>query len=282
MNEMPGLEKQKSQSGQALVEYVLLLAIGATLLLGLASQFYKPFGNWVQNQMGPYLECLLDVGELPTLGNTDADGECASQFRPFTPGANANVGTPGAGGRNGENSSGGNNSRNRKPGSSDKDGSTSGPTASGGDSSSSRMKGFPTGGTRGADGPGSSQGDQVVVEKLPESKYMKLRSSGSASVVYQQRIQSVGIAGVLSQEQVKRQNRENPTVKVATLEESEITSKNRTITVKAPERKTAAEEPELPWSFGEYFKFAIILMIIVAIILFIAGQVAQISKSMEK
>jgi hypothetical protein len=69
MNEMHRLEKQKSQAGQTTVEYILIVALSVTIILGLMSQFYKPFGNWMQDYMGQYLECLLDVGELPTVAD---------------------------------------------------------------------------------------------------------------------------------------------------------------------------------------------------------------------
>lgn len=281
MNEMPGLEKQKSQSGQALVEYVLLLAIGTTLLLGLASQFYKPFGNWVQNQMGPYLECLLDVGELPSLGNGAGDGECATQFQPFSAGANANGNPPRPLSSNGGGNDGGGNPQNSAL-NSNGSGSGGGTSNSAVNSSRGRNRGFPIGGGQGADGAGRGKGDEVIVEKLPESRFLKLRSGGGGSVVVQQRIPAVGIAGSIAQERAKQQSRETAPVKVGAFDESEIQSKGKKLLIKPTERKTASEEEDRPWTFGEYFKFAIILMIIVAIVLFLAGQVAQISKSMEK
>ncbi len=279
MYEMPRLEKQKSQSGQALVEYVLLIAIASTLLLGLANQFYKPFGNWVQNQMGPYLECLLDVGELPALGG-DTSGECANQFQPFSPGAVGGGNPPRTVGSNGNNGSNANLRNSSLENSGNGSGGKTQSTPI--NSSGGRNKGFPIGKNSGADGSGNSKENQVIIEKLPESKFFKLRSAGGSSVVIQQRIPATGINGLLPSERARVQKREGGPVNVGTVEESESTKKTKAFLVKPTERKTASEEDEKPWTFGEYFKYAVILMIIIAIILFLAGQVAQISKSMEK
>ncbi len=58
--------------------------------------------------------------------------------------------------------------------------------------------------------------------------------------------------------------------------------KSKKFIMKAPERKVANADDDKPWSFSEYFKYGLIILIIVAIVLFLLGQMAQISKSMEK
>lgn len=281
MNEMLALEKQKSQSGQALVEYVLLLVIAIALVLGLANQFYKPFGNWVQNQMGPYLECLLDVGELPALGS-DSGGECTSnKFVPGRP-----KGSPNPNNLNSKPSDGPPpDGKNKNQSSSESSSSSSSTAASGsGGGRNGRNQGFKIGGPRGADGAANGNfGDQVMTEKLPQSKFFKFRSSSNLGFSVQSQTLVSGLDGTLPPE--KRNGREratSSTYKAGNLDQSEIEGKPQRLIIKPGVRKISAEAPEEAWSFAKYVKFALILLIVVAVILFLAGQFSQISKSMEK
>jgi hypothetical protein len=281
MNEMHRLEKQKSQSGQALVEYILIVGLSVAIILGLMNQLYKPFGDWMKDYMGQYVECLLDVGELPTTGGGSESGECNSRFRSFSvadgrPPINANGSSQDK-----------NNSQNRR----------SPPQASSstnGDSSSSgamanRARGrsgttpFPVGSRAGSDsGLTSNNASNAIVEKLPESQYYKNRSSGSSPFVAGPMITRNGLnqSFVVSKKQNSSQV-EQPE-KLPLHEEVGQEPKSKKFVMKAPERKVASADDDKPWSFSEYFKYGLIILIIVAIVLFLLGQIAQISKSMEK
>lgn len=269
---------KNSQSGQALVEYVLLLVITISLILGLASQIYRPFGGWLQNYMGAYLECLIDVGELPSLGYQDSSGECNARFQPgtLTTGRPPVSNSSGAGTGSRPNSGNTNNS-------SDSGAGGSSFNSSGGGSSRASSRGFSVGGPRGADGPASASASNVITEKLPESGYFRLRSRGGTVSNSPQNGRSRGISGVIKQEQERIQKREQRAFSSGQVSSSEINSNRaKKLIVKPPERKLAANDEDKPWSFGEYLKFGLIFLIIVAIILFLAGQLLQISKSMEK
>jgi hypothetical protein len=288
MNEMLRLEKQKSQAGQTTVEYILIVALSVTIILGLASQFYKPFGNWMQDYMGQYLECLLDVGELPTIGGSSDSGECTSKFSAFSV----------TGGRppinSGSSNNSGNSDRDRnKPANSG--GNTAGDSGGSGTSASvanrSRSGGgkepFAVGKRGGSDGVGSGQGngDGQIVEKLPASQYMKLNNNRGSSVISSNEL---GRRGELNQSFIvnKRKDDDGPekaeTVKLAEEEEYGRSQKSKKFIVKPPERKPTSDEEQMPWSFSEYFKYGLIILIVVALLLFLFGQILQISKSMEK
>lgn len=61
-----------NQGGQAVVEYILLLVIIVSLVMGAK----KAFGNvddFISHYIGDYVTCLMEYGELPSLGVTDAD-----------------------------------------------------------------------------------------------------------------------------------------------------------------------------------------------------------------
>lgn len=76
-----------SQAGQAVTEYVLVLItviIVFFLAGGFLRQFNSGFSAWVKNYYGEYLSCLLETGELPTLGYEGGNGGCEDEFQPFT------------------------------------------------------------------------------------------------------------------------------------------------------------------------------------------------------
>jgi hypothetical protein len=271
MNEMLFRDKQNSQSGQALVEYILLLVIATAIIVGLAQQIHRPFGTWMRNYMGEYLECLLDIGELPTIGGSSASGECNSRFKK---GTLAN-GRPPLAPQEGPGSSG----ANKNKGSNE--------TSGGGQSTSaaSNSGGRQTMGISprsGADSPKSAQGDKQMMEKLPESQFFKNRGTGSYNVSSSRSSKITLDTWSASYNRKKKGSNEE---KVIPIEESQVNGPQREakkLFIKPTERKVANDETDVEWSFAQYIKFALIIFIIIAIVLFLGGQIAQISKSMEK
>lgn len=75
----------RNQRGQSIVEYILTLIIGVSLILGGMYQLNSAFKTWANNYFGTYLACLLEAGELPSISGTGGDsGVCAQMFKPFT------------------------------------------------------------------------------------------------------------------------------------------------------------------------------------------------------
>lgn len=278
MNEM-SLKKvaKNDQSGQALVEYVLLLAIAVALILGLMNQFYRPFGDWMKDYMGAYLECLIDVGELPSLGYENESSECNSKLKSGTlaNGRPSNRGPKAEG-----------NEPAKKAGRDADDSSTSGSTAGseGSRRNAAEARGFQVGGPRGADGPGSAAAaNGSITEKLPESQFFRSRGKPYAVTNPVETARPSGVTGVITTERKKIQNREQKPFTAARTEDLGTDSKKvKKLIVKPGERKIASEESSPSWSFSEYLKFGIIIIIIIALVLFLGGQILQISKSMEK
>jgi hypothetical protein len=230
--------------------------------------------------MGPYLTCLLDVGELPNLGGGEVSGECTVEN--FELGANR-AGVAGSGSR-GSSSGGQSGSKNE---SKDSLGDT--------ESAKSKDKDNSRGGfagrsnrpsevaSRGGDGPRTGEKVvQEVPEELAQSRYFKLaRSTAAAGSGGRRRfIASQGIAGVIALEKEKLERRQGRirTLAAANAEKS----KSKKLVIKPQERKVAEASSEEGWSFGQFFRIVLIVMMIVAIVLFIGGQVFQISKGMDK
>ncbi len=76
----------RGQKGQATIEYILLLVVVIAIILGVIYQFDSAFQNFAQGYFGQYLACLIETGELPSLDaqqNYDP-GSCNSQFQSFS------------------------------------------------------------------------------------------------------------------------------------------------------------------------------------------------------
>lgn len=70
------------ESGQATFEYLLLLIFATLIIMGGLYQLSTAFQSFARSYFGDYFECLLETGELPTLGS--GQGICASSYQPFS------------------------------------------------------------------------------------------------------------------------------------------------------------------------------------------------------
>jgi len=69
-----------NERGQALAEYILMLTVSVALILGLMFEFNTAFQSWANNYFGDYLTCLLETGELPSIGGSPGDSGVCNQF----------------------------------------------------------------------------------------------------------------------------------------------------------------------------------------------------------
>lgn len=276
-----GLNNQK---GQGFTEYVLLMVITVSLVLALATQVYQPFNKWLKSYMGNYVQCLLDAGELPNLSYTGSqESLCPNEGFSFKDGVPLRTPPPRAptrisenttvekfSGRNSSSSSGSDGSSGRSRSNYSSDSNGNGP----------RMKNSRG---MGVDG-GESTGNQTVVENPnPGNGYMKISGIGGMFGNSNRRsVSADGLGGLLEERRKKEKEREPKTFKVAEVDTEGMAGKPRKLRLKSTERKVASIEQDQPWSFAQYLKWAVILMLLLAIILFLVGQAMQISKSMEK
>lgn len=73
-----------NQKGQAVTEYILVLVVVVAIILGGMYQLNSAFQVWANNYFGEYLTCLLETGELPSIGGSPGDsGICNDFFKPF-------------------------------------------------------------------------------------------------------------------------------------------------------------------------------------------------------
>lgn len=75
----------RSESGQAIVEYILILVVSVSIILGGIYQLNSAFKSWANAYFGNYVSCLLETGELPAISGTGGDsGVCNQFFEPFS------------------------------------------------------------------------------------------------------------------------------------------------------------------------------------------------------
>lgn len=63
---------RSDESGQAMIEYILVVIIAVTMLF-LAKSLFSNMNKYISGYVGGYFKCLMVQGELPALGVSDGD-----------------------------------------------------------------------------------------------------------------------------------------------------------------------------------------------------------------
>lgn len=269
------LNRIRSPKGQALVEYTLLLVVVIGMALLLANRIFKPVQKWMAFYVGEYVECLLDQSELPGLGGPSGIKECDFN-NPFEDVNNS---------KNNANKNAANSNKNKSSDTDSNSGKGSGRSGQilvrpNGQQSRIRVGGL--------DNDGENGKTTVVEEaKTRDSAMGYLRINKAASSVRYSlnsgsRVR--GLNGLLEAEREKLKKREEKISKVANLGEEVGDAKaGKKLSVNDQIRRRQERDVELEgFSLGKFFRLFLIIAIAIALILFVGGQLAQISKSMEK
>lgn len=325
--------KRHRESGQATIEFVLVLVVGMLIALGLLYRFNMAFKKYTVDLYGTYYRCLLETGELPGVGSVCKDKKARFDIAsgrdliknvPGSAGGGSG-GTPGSGGSGTGGSgstpksgSGGTTTKNPDGSGGSKSGSTSG---KGSGTSGSSGSGDGSGGSNGASESvgggtrGSGGGYSSSVGRLRNSGRSRSTSmgngagSGSGSdkdgADKPEPLSAYSSSGSHSNSDALRRGRTKMDFKmeggeyqraetsaVAAVSASSMKAADKSgnslrprKAVESDGRKPAAkleEDKGGGLSFGRIFRMFMIFGIIVAIIIFLGGQVLQISKSGEK
>lgn len=263
----------KNNRGQGTIEYILILIITVAILIGLGSQFYKPFGRFLENYMGEYLQCLLETGELPALGVEDPNLECAEILLA------AGEVFSGSGNNNGRGSN-----RNGDQAGQNKEGSDSGSGGGSGGAGGSRRSGRFLNTPSSASGVGESTAQDSKKKEIPYTGSDSVSSRSRSMEAYRaqgRRLRSIPIRGILYAQQAQQEKEQNRLRQVGSAEEFGVDNNKKKMRVKSNERKLVTLEEVVDWSFGRLFRIGLIIIILLAIILFMASQALQISKNWE-
>jgi len=283
----------KNESGQTVVEYILVLTVVVVLTIGVVYQLNSNFSNYMRNYIGNYIVCLLETGELPKLGaDADPNSECDDDYEPFSI----------AFGRPGVPDSGGDASDNRnsaRSSSSERDRNTdgvseAGSASEGGGNTSGRRSSFsqPYGGSASSSSlrpqnqnvDANSNDDKVNDDEGGTSTVTTRRGSrpGSRkragfSDEEEGRPQYLTATRLADEEDISGES-------LAATSDGDLSGGLRKKTIEQdlspPKREIASEDSEM--DFGNFIRYLIMAAIAIALILFLLGQFLQIQKSMEK
>lgn len=285
----------RNQSGQAMVEYVLVVIISVTLLF-LAKGIFSGLNNFMTSYVGGYFKCLMVQGELPALSVSDGDlnkhssanYKCSVSYQQGTIAGDGSTG-------------GGKTVGTIKPITTAKGSTKETASRRSGVSNSSSASKF----SKKAKKPNNrvnsdSDSNDTLFSSSLKNRSDTYSSSDAESSSEEQSVYSVSmssprnvqdpekhrtITGPQADDILKKTrgggiNRRNNAPKTTPLADEYRPGprKNKLI---PPTRNVAAanEQVEEPFSFGYFLKWIIIAGIVIALIVFFGGQVLNYSKS---
>jgi hypothetical protein len=259
-----------SESGQAIVEYILVLVVTVAIVLGGVYQLNSAFKAWSKTYFGDYIACLLETGELPNIGGSPGDSTiCQQVFSPFDPkGGSQSPALAGAGKAAGSGSAGGSRESGRGGGGGGGGGSSGGHFGS---SSSSRSS---------ADGAG---GRRVASDSISTGDMGSSSGGGGYSATYRQqnaeKKERLDNRFAFDKESEDKQKRGSFSVSKTAGGDAEAKQK---LTIKRKANLKDEHGPDdSPMTFGNFIRWLIIAAIIIALVVLVGGQMLQVGKSME-
>lgn len=255
-----------------MIEYILLIVIIIAIALAISARLFKPFNEWAKNYIGDYIYCLLDEGELPGLGGPETVEECDKGFDAFT----AAAGRPSSSSKDNNNGSSKYGNGSSRAGAGDVVSSQRR-----GRSGSSLGEGFDNGA-----GGGSNVIDLGGAGPSSQRSNRFYTSYGSGPSGPQKVVQSYGLSGLMAREAARIQKREENITTIARTETQQgfVRGKAKKFAIDLQKSRVKSDSDigslSVPW--GEWLRSILIIVIIIVLVLFVAGQMMQISKSMEK
>lgn len=268
----------RNQSGQAIIEYILVLLVVVSILLGVMWQFNEGFKSFTKSYFGDYLACLLELGELPALGGVTS-GQC--QHETFAMGPSPGM----PGGRTPEDSD--------DPNSADSGRNSAGlgssSSGSGGSGGSGSSRSAESSGRFGSNFSGTSRDGRpatVVIGTAKDDTYTGSTetSSGKVSKISSARggsmeliDQSGGVIDPFEERKVK-----SAPVAIAKDSRAEaLKSKKQKVDIVRKTASADTKDKDAEIGFGDFLRWLLIAAIIIAIVFFLGGQALQIGKSWE-
>ena len=254
-----------------MLEYILILVVVVSLILGGIYQLNTAFKSWAENYFGNYLACLLETGELPSIGGAPGDsGVCNQLFKPFS----LAEGRPLRTGANQQQESAeqgdGGGARERRAGASGQQGNYTVVRSGGGAFRAAggggvRRRGAGSAGAKTGSTDASDYGggysSNVGVQQAPVRKTLDTRFAW------------------------ERDDQERATRKVANAPKRPGEEGQRLPSIrmkKSDLKKDGQIAPESEMTFPDFIRILIIAAIVILLLWYLGGQAMQIGKSMER
>ncbi len=282
-----------SQAGQAVLEYILVLVVTVSIILGTLYQFSDAFKEFLDGYFGDYIACLLETGELPSLG-----GQGPNQSECVMPNFSLDAGDALQSSSDGSSDSGSRGGRS----SSNRNSSTTGSEDSSSDSSGRNTRSARP--SRFTGSGGASNGESVggsSASMRPSSIRKRADAQGNSSSGFEAGASEGSVGGRRGNRRSRKRvvylgesyldndakkKKESAVIGKASKSKksSEVKNlRNPKFKLDLPEERVVASEADLSgFSFGALIKMMLILGIIIAIFIFLGGQALQIKKSWQK
>lgn len=281
------------EAGQAVLEYILVLVITVSIILGLMYQFNDAFKQFLDSYFGDYIACLLESGELPALGGAGANaGQCASPYSSFDVANGATLDTSYGNSPNSSraNGSSGDSSNARSNSSSTPSGSRSSPSLrpSRQSSSGSTSNAEATVSSSRGDRPARQSKNIIRSDSGKNGGFDSNSTDASTSVRRGRRItrsKIIYLEDGYGPGKEKKKNK-NPVIATGRVRKGsgvDFNLRKAKFRLQVPEQRKVAGEVKMDsMSLGDILKYLIIGGIIIVLFLFLGGQAMQIKKSWQK
>ena len=272
-----------SVSGQAMIEYLLMLLVAIILISGLTLAVFKPLNDFLARLNNMYIRCLLETGELPKVGN-EGTGQCDAELPKFEA-KNMDGSTPGKDGKGSqtsENQKGESSSANGDSGTAvGSAGGAGAGSAAGGRKSSMIRNGMRTNGTA----RGEQNGNKVTnipIDSFNEGEgFMNIRDGGGYGRKGTQTTRKLALSALTEYERKQIEREQEKTRSVAIDTESFAQNAKKKIKVKPPEEKIKDEDIQAPSDYGSYFKVFFMIIIVLFIIILMGSQALQMTNNSD-
>jgi Flp pilus assembly pilin Flp len=271
----------RQESGQGTAEYILILAVVVSILVGLLYNFNRSFREYSDAFFDTYIACLLEMGELPGTPNT------ICPFPEFPP---PKAGPGGPGGSGGPGGPGDKTEAAKNEGEGEKDGSENDRSGNG------EVTGRAGGGRGGrASSFGRSFNQKRSSTVVGAGKDVSETSQPADALLGGSRSTVVGRVSPTGKSEVTRmgynvfadgvdEEKEEKSKPVVTGQKQASDALKPKKAIENLNRKPATKESEgtKGFEFGKMIRLLFIAGLIIAIVVFFGGQLLQISKSREK